>query len=190
VLDLKLPKILTGEVLPADAVERVALLELCVLRRFYAAAARFFSEAFAADPNLSNPPGSGNRYDAACAAALAGCGQGLDAAHLDAKEYARLREQALGWLRAELADYRSMVAKQPAKAQLAARTMEHWQRDTDFDGVRSATALAKLPEAERQEWQKLWQDVEELKRQAEEANSAVKAAGESRAPLAGNAHRP
>ena len=151
-LDSKLPKILKGEVLPADAAERVALLELCVLRRLDAGRpARLFSEAFAAEPHLANPPGSGNRYDAACAAALAGCGQGQDAAHLDAKEYARLRAQALGWLRAELAVYRSTVEQQPEKARLAAQSLEHWQKDPDFDGVRGNQALAKLPQAERQE---------------------------------------
>jgi hypothetical protein len=32
--------------------------------------------------------------------------------------------------------------------------------------VRGPEALACLPEAERKEWQKLWQEVEALKRQA------------------------
>ena len=29
----------------------------------------------------------------------------------------------------------------------------------DFTGVRGTAALAKLPDDERQEWQKLWDDV-------------------------------
>jgi len=41
-------------------------------------------------------------------------------------------------------------------------------RDRDFAGVRGDEALAKLPEAERHEWRKLWQDVAELERRATE----------------------
>ena len=37
--------------------------------------------------------------------------------------------------------------------------MQHWLDDPDFAGVRGPDALAKLPEAERPDWQKLWADV-------------------------------
>ena len=37
--------------------------------------------------------------------------------------------------------------------------MRHWLGDPDFAGVRGPEALAKLPEAEREPWQKLWDDV-------------------------------
>jgi hypothetical protein len=37
--------------------------------------------------------------------------------------------------------------------------LQHWQQDPDFGGVRGPEALARLPEAERQAWQKLWGDV-------------------------------
>jgi hypothetical protein len=40
--------------------------------------------------------------------------------------------------------------------------MQHWQQDPDFAGVRGDEALARLPEAERPQWQKLWADVAEL----------------------------
>ena len=39
-------------------------------------------------------------------------------------------------------------------------TDEHWLTDPDFAGVRGGDALAKLPDAERQKWQKIWADVE------------------------------
>jgi hypothetical protein len=42
------------------------------------------------------------------------------------------------------------------------------QQDADFAGVRGTEALAKLPEAERAEWTKLWQDVAALGKQAAE----------------------
>jgi len=166
-LDPKLLKILKGETQPADAAERVALAKLCQLscRQFYAASARFYSEAFAAEPKLASDLATENRYGAACAAALSGCGQGKDAAKLEAKEYARLRGQALDWLRADLSAKRAILEKEPARV---GDDMQHWQHDTDFDGVRGAEALAKLPDAERRGWQQLWQDVEALARRAAE----------------------
>jgi hypothetical protein len=45
--------------------------------------------------------------------------------------------------------------------------MRHRQQDPDLAGVRG-DALPKLPEAERQEWQKLWDDVEAQRKRAAE----------------------
>jgi hypothetical protein len=60
-----------------------------------------------------------------------------------------------------------MLEKDPDKARpLVIERMAHWQQDTDFAGVRGTEALAKLPEAERAEWTKLWQDVAALGKQA------------------------
>jgi hypothetical protein len=47
-----------------------------------------------------------------------------------------------------------------------AQRMQHWLQNSDFVGVRGAESLAKLPEAERQDWQKLWQEVEGLRQRA------------------------
>jgi hypothetical protein len=44
--------------------------------------------------------------------------------------------------------------------------MQEWQVDRDLVGVREAEALAKLPEAERADWEKFWQEVEELRQRA------------------------
>jgi hypothetical protein len=45
--------------------------------------------------------------------------------------------------------------------------MQYRQQDPAFAAVRGG-ALAKLPEAERQEWQILWDDVESLRKHAAE----------------------
>jgi serine/threonine-protein kinase len=138
-------------------------------RRYQAAAARFYEHAFAGDPDLADNPQAPHRYNAACAAALAGCGQGKDADKLNAKERARLRRQALDWLRADLAACGRLLEKEPEKiTPVLAKTIEHWQQDTDLAGVRDAQALADLPEAERQSWQKLWSDAANLLKQAKE----------------------
>jgi hypothetical protein len=38
----------------------------------------------------------------------------------------------------------------------------HWQDDPDLAALRDAASFAKLPEGERQDWQKVWADVKEL----------------------------
>jgi tetratricopeptide (TPR) repeat protein len=162
-LDTRLQDILGGKAQPADAAERIALAEVCHLKRLYRQAARFYEEAFAEQPNLTGDVRQGHRYNAACAAALAGCGKGKEADQTDDKERSRLRQQALKWLQADVAAYRQMLEKEPDKARpVIAQQMQHWLKDTDFAGVRGREALAKLPAAERQAWQQLWTDVADL----------------------------
>jgi serine/threonine-protein kinase len=164
-LDAKLSAMLSGKDQPTDAAERIALAELCQMpcKKRYAAAARFYDEAFTAEPKRAGDRPSDARYNAACAAALAGCGQGNDADTLDTTARARLRQQALDWLRADLAAWHKALAGDRSKAAPAVREqMHHWLQDADFAGVRGPQALAKLPEAERSAWEKLWADVEEL----------------------------
>jgi hypothetical protein len=104
-----------------------------------------------------------HRYNAACAAALAAAGQGRDAPKPDDMERARLRRQALGWLQADLALGGKEAEKGTPQARAEVQKMlRHWQKDPDLAGVRQADALAKLPQAERAEWQKLWGEVAAL----------------------------
>src|SRR5262249_47368587 len=139
------------------------------------AAMRFYCAAFAEESKLSDDLDLGHRYNAACTAALAGCGQGADADKLDAKERARLRQQALDWLRADLKAYRQQLEKSAGKTgPVIAQRMEHSLQDPDFDGVRSENAVAKLPEKERETWRQLWADVAELLAKVQGKNSAEK----------------
>jgi serine/threonine protein kinase len=157
--DGKLPEILAGEFKPADAAERLALAKFCDLRcrKLFAASTRFYGQAFAAVPDLEVD----NRYDAACVAALAGTGQGQDAVGLASDERARLRSEALAWLRADLAARREKERTRISGIPLYF-WMQSWQQDADFNGVRGAEALARLPESERREWQELWREINEL----------------------------
>jgi serine/threonine protein kinase/Tfp pilus assembly protein PilF len=164
VLD-RLPGILKGEARPADAADCLALADLCQRRfqRRYAASARFFGDAFAAEPRLADDLSASNRYNAACAAALAGCGAGEDAGKLSDAERAKLRKQSLDWLRADLDAWRGLLDKAPP---VVGQKMYHRLHDPDFNGVRGPDALGKLPEAERKEWGKLWADVADTLAQA------------------------
>ena len=118
-----------------------------------------------------------SRYDAACAATLACCGQGKDADKLDSEERARLRQQALDWLRADLKAYRQVMEKSAGKAgPEITLQMQHWLKDADFAGVRGSESLSKLPEAERKDWQKLWEEVESLRQSAAKQPKAARSA--------------
>ena len=98
-----------------------------------------------------------------CYAALAAAGQGEDAATLDDQERARLRKQALDWLRADLALRNQQIeSANPADRANAQQTLRHWQRDRDLAAFRGADALAKLPDAERKDWEALWGRVSHL----------------------------
>jgi tetratricopeptide (TPR) repeat protein len=176
-LDGKLPRYLEGKATPASPDEQIEVANLCLLKRLNAAAARFFEEAFTAKPELVEDLHASHCYNAACAAALAGCGQGKDANKVDEKERSRLRRQALDWLRADLNSWDRLLDKEPDKARpVVVNQMRHWQVDADLAGVRGAESLAKLPEAERPPWQKLWSDVANLLKQAKEKPPSEKKA--------------
>jgi tetratricopeptide (TPR) repeat protein len=161
-LEQKLPDVLAGQVQPADDRERLALAEVCRVQRRYAAAARLFAEALAGLPALAADVKAGRRYAAAFAAARAGCGEGDDAPP-DGPERARLRLQALAWLRAELADYARLVETGKPEDRKWVRTgLQRWQHDPSLAAVRDAAALARLPGAERDGWRRLWADVAAL----------------------------
>jgi serine/threonine-protein kinase len=147
-----------GRGAPGDAAVQVQMAALAQqpYKQLYLTAARLYRDAFARQPRLV----AAHRYNAACAAALAGCGQGKDAAALDQMQRASWRQQALDWLRADLTAWARHLEAKTAQARAAAQQqLKHWQQDADFAGVRDPEALARLPEAERSAWQKLWTDV-------------------------------
>ncbi len=103
-----------------------------------------------------------NSYNAACAAALASSGQGLDAP--PPAERPAVRQQGLKWLTADLAAWRKYAAADPVKKdQITHKTMNHWLTDPDLTSVRDEAELAKLPGEERAKWQHLWADVKSLR---------------------------
>jgi serine/threonine-protein kinase len=156
-LEGRLPAILGGQDKPADAAEHLQVAELCSIKKQYAAAARLYAGAFVANAQFADDLKASHRYNAACFAAQAAAGQGADAADIDANDRTYLRQQALDWLRADLAAW----AKARDRA-LQQRTLQHWQHDPDLASVRDQEALAKLPATERQAWTTFWSDVANL----------------------------
>jgi serine/threonine-protein kinase len=163
-----LPAFLEGKYEPKDNDERLAMLGACQFTNRTRAMARLYADAFAASPRLADDLGAGHRYNAARAAARAGCGQGKDAAALDQKQRASWRQQALDWLRAELAMHTKLTASGPANARsFVQQTLRHGQEDRDLAGLRDAAALAKLAAEERAACAKLWADVAALLKKVE-----------------------
>src|SRR5262249_35304124 len=113
-LDALLADVLAGKARPASPPERLRLADLAQqpYRAHYATAASLYADAFAAAPRLAPP----NRYNAACAAALAGSGQGKDADKLDSNDRALLRYGAFVWLLADLSAHKAALAGGDAKA--------------------------------------------------------------------------
>jgi superkiller protein 3 len=165
-LEARLDEVLRGKRQPADAAERVELAQVCKVKKLYAPAARLYAEAFAAGGRTAEDLRAAHRYSAACYAALAAAGQGRGSDKPDAEGCARLRHQALDWLRADLALRARQLGGKPADREELQRRMRHWQRDADLAGVRDAAALAKLPAGEREAWQKFWAEVADLRQKA------------------------
>jgi tetratricopeptide (TPR) repeat protein len=166
-LESKLPAFLKGKFEPRDTAQRLALTGVCEAKKRWAAAARLYADAFAADPKQADGVHPGNRYDAARAAALAGCGKGKDAPAA-AEERARLRRRALRWLQEHLAFTAGHLASGAPRAREGVQEwLRIWQTDPDLAGIRDSAALARLAAEERAAWRKLWADVAALLKKAE-----------------------
>jgi serine/threonine-protein kinase len=177
-----LPAFMRGEYQPRDNDERFALLGACQFEQRYAAAARVYAQAFASDPGLADlltadciqrslrednrldqaeVLNGSPRYQAARAAALAGCGRGRDAAGLGDAERVRWRRQACEWLRAELAVHKQSLRSGGVKEhRLSQRALEMWRVEPDLSPLRGPAWLPDLGEGEREEWSALWQSVQ------------------------------
>jgi hypothetical protein len=78
---------------------------------------------------------------------------------------ARLRQQALAFLRAEVVmQAQQLSSGNPAEATAARQVLEALGALPALAGVHNPATLANLPESEQQAWQALWQEVEGLLR--------------------------
>ncbi len=158
-LDARLASVLKGEV-PRNNPERLALAQRAYDTGRHSAAARLWAEAFESDRELAANRQAQHRYNAACAAALAGCDRTRDDPAPDEAARAKLRAQARAWLDAELPVWTGLLASAKPKDRAAiVGTLGHWQVDRDLAGVREPEAIDALPEPERAGWRDLWKNV-------------------------------
>ncbi len=166
-LVLRLPSILDAKEKPGNPAEGLAFAQMAYDRKHFAAAARLWAEALTSDPKLGDDRQTQPRYNAGCAAALAAAGQGKDEPTPSDAAKARLRQQALDWLKAELTVWTRLLESGPPQARpFIAQTLQHWKEDTDLGGIREAEALAKLPADEQKACAQLWTDAAELLKKA------------------------
>jgi serine/threonine-protein kinase len=156
-LDARLPGLLQAkEQLPLA--ERLELARACRHGRPHTAFS-LYAAAFAAQPALADNLKTGDRYYAAGAAVRAAAGEGYNGAPLGGPERASLRQQALAWLRADLA----LRSAMQGGGKLAGGNLAIWQTDAALSSVRDQAALEKLSDAEREGWLRLWADVAALR---------------------------
>jgi tetratricopeptide (TPR) repeat protein len=161
--DALLGAVIKGDQQPKDEAERLALAQRAYDRAFHATAERLWGEALANNPKLAEDRQATHAYNAACAAALAGCGNGRDQPPPDDVAKAKLRKCALNWLKAELALWSKDMESDGGQAkQAVVQALKHWQEDPDLAGVRDAKELAWLPNEDQANFKRLWTDVDAL----------------------------
>jgi hypothetical protein len=168
VLDRKLAAFLGGGELPPEIPEQLALAELCGrYKQYHALATELYAGALAARPDLADDLKKGYRYSAACSAALAAAGKGLDPQQSGPEKRIRFRARALAWLRTELDLWTKQLGSDKPEARTQGQqALKHWQQDADLAGLRDEAALAKLPQAEQQACRQLWAEVQKRLDQA------------------------
>lgn len=166
-LDSRLAAIIKGEQKPANEAERLQLAQRAYEKSLPKTAVTLWSAALEANPKLGDDRQTPHRYNAACAAALAGCGKGRDDPPPSDDEKTQLRHQARDWLNAEV-DAWSQLLEAANKDQRGAiaGTLQHWKEDADLAGIRDDAELTRLPESERKAYLMLWADVDALLKKA------------------------
>jgi hypothetical protein len=159
----KVPAFLRGEYKPANNAERLVFAEVAYIHGKMALSTQLYAEALESDPKLGDDRRIKHPYNAACSAALAAAGQGQDEPPLDGAAKARLRRQALAWLKSELLAWKRVFSIiEPGNKERVAKHMAHWKQDPELTSIRDENEFAKLPEDERKQWQSLWAEVEAL----------------------------
>lgn len=147
--DGRLGKLVAGEETPENTDDCLTAAELAAIREEHATAVRLYRAARGKQNSSSE---DGRLFSAACSAALAGGGEGRGTTkNLGEMERARLRGQAMDWLRAELERVRRSAGDGKLRC---------WGRDPRLAWVRDEAHLLLLPERERAEWRAFWAEVE------------------------------
>ena len=155
VLDGKSQRAVVGEQL-----DQAWLFQISRIGRFVASA-RLYADVLKAHPELGSDPSKSHLHRAVLAAVQASAGLDKNRGRLDKEETARLRQQALDWLRDELAIWSKQAQSTSVIDRRAARrTLHQWQLEPELTPVRDAASLATCSESERAGWQEFWQQVE------------------------------
>ena len=154
---------------PDGAVDLLAFASRCYDTERFAMSVRFYELTFQGQPNIVDDQNTQHRYNAACCASLATANPLSSDPPLNDSDTTRLRGQARLWLQAELDAWKGLLdgGAQQNRAKIAS-TLAHWQQDSDLASIRDSQSLDKLPEPERQAWQKFWKQVADAHQRASE----------------------
>jgi serine/threonine-protein kinase len=159
-LERRLPAIATGEAKPSRLAETVDYALMCQepFWRRYALSLSLFKQAIATDRKVEPLV----RYKAACAAIMLAAGND-EATKPGAAEAAELRRQAHQWLGDQMAVVRGEAHSNQRAARDRARfALTGFKWDINLVSIREPAALKALAQAERQQWEQFWAEVDDL----------------------------
>jgi tetratricopeptide (TPR) repeat protein/tRNA A-37 threonylcarbamoyl transferase component Bud32 len=160
-LEPRLADVIEGRDSPVNAREAASFARLAFARNRPEEAARLWSQAFAASPDLAEDLVAMNRFQAARAAARAGTEEGVGRmSESEVESRLKWRRRAIEWLHADLEASKAILDSGTASLRAGvARRLSRWRVDPDLASIRDEPALSTLPEAERSSLRKLWDDV-------------------------------
>jgi len=151
-----------GRLPPESAVHAAEMGEFCLEEGRYLRALEYYRLALELDPEVAMSPYAFARYNAACCAALASAGRGVEGAGLDPAERRRLGRQALAWLREEAAGMERALEEGSRSAADLSWELKRWFADADLDPLRPEHPDCVLEEEDRAALEELWHSVRAL----------------------------
>ncbi len=157
----RLAKVLSGEAKTQNALELAQFGNLSIERKLFVSGARLLMDAIRTDRELGVPTKSFCRYNSACAAARAGEGEGNEKPRLDEREKAHWRQQALDWLKTDLAAFTKQIQARDSRVdEQVVRQLRHWKHDPDLASIREEASLKAFPDDEQKACRALWAEVD------------------------------
>ena len=168
-LDREVPDVLRGDIKPASLKEWKPYVDVCRDKKSYANAFYLWKKVYLQYPVLAfNHPKWATRLSAAIDAVMATGNQDHDASTITDADRMAMRKQAYEWLCADLGSWnKCLQKKQPDDTLALANVLAQWEKNPGLADVRDKKNLTKLSDAERESWQKLWAEVEQLRKQAD-----------------------
>jgi hypothetical protein len=154
----RLPALLRGEDRPANAHEASQFAGMAFRTGAYEASLRLWKHAITAVPDIADDVAAGYRFNAARAAVAAATSTKRDPA-----QQVYWRNEAAGWLAAELSAYSTMLRKhRPEDRILVRQRLLIAKRSPELAPVIDVARLADLPPDEQATWRALRDKVDAL----------------------------
>ena len=149
-LEGRLAAALRGDDKPKNAAESLGFADLAYNARRFGPSARWYAEAFQAEPKLAEDMNMLNRYCAASAAVVSAAGKADDQTPQGETAKVVWPKRAIDWLKADLAHWKKQCegGTQEAKG-LVSQTLQRWKADPSLAAIRDESAVRGLPEEEQ-----------------------------------------